>query len=155
VKLSAQAKYALRAIFDMAYHDSGCPSKIERICQRESIPEKFLEQIMRKLKAGGLVESRRGPKGGFSLLKAPEEITVGEIVRILEGPCNHDCCYDNDDETLENCEVSSRGVTSATWRDLAARIDEVLESVTIADMCARAARFGIKSEGEKGFMYII
>lgn len=145
----------MRALFDIAYHDKGGPSKIETIATREDIPEKFLEQILRKLRAAGLLASRRGPKGGFSLITPPEDLTIGQVVRALEGPCTHDCCYDTDDETIANCEVSSRCVASATWRDLAREIDALLDSVSVADMCDRGRRFGIRSEGEKGFMYII
>jgi len=155
VKLSAESKYAMRAMFDIAYHSTGQPAKAEEIARRESIPEKFLEQILRKLKGAGLLSSRRGPKGGYALAKPAEEITVGTIIGSLEGPCGHDCCYETDAEQIESCELTSRCVTASTWRDLARQIDELLESVTVADMCARAQKFGIRREGGAGFMYMI
>lgn len=155
MKLSAEAKYALRAMFDIAYHEDGRPTKAESIARREGIPEKFLEQILRKLKGAGLLDSKRGPKGGYSMLQAPEDVTVGAIIRAVEGPCEHDCCYDTDAETLERCSLSSRCVTASTWRDIAKKIDLLLESETVADMCTRAQRFGIAREGGTGFMYMI
>jgi Rrf2 family protein len=152
MKLSAEAKYALRAAYDMAYHGS---AKIEHIAAREGIPAKFLEQILRRLKAANLVESRRGPKGGYALTRQPQQITVREVITAIEGPCYHDCCYGTDDETLQNCQVTSKCVTAAVWRDLAVKIDGVLETVTLADICDRARRFGIPREGQSQFVYII
>ena len=155
MRLSAEATYALRAVFDIAYHDGGGPSKADEIATREDIPCRFLEQILRKLKGAELVDSRRGPKGGYTLLREPENVTVGEIIRAIEGPTEHGCCYDTDAETMRFCEVSSKCVTSATWRDVADRINQVLENVTVADMVARAERFGINRASAQGFIYVI
>jgi Rrf2 family transcriptional regulator, iron-sulfur cluster assembly transcription factor len=155
VKLSAEATYALRAVFDIAFHDATGPAKSEQIAEREDVPVKFLEQILRKLKGAGLVESRRGPKGGYSLKPPAEEITVGAVVRAIEGPTLHGCCYQTDAETIQNCDLSLRCVTSATWRDLAVQINDVLETVTVADMLERAARFGFRRKDYDGFVYII
>jgi Rrf2 family iron-sulfur cluster assembly transcriptional regulator len=155
VRLSAEATYALRAVFDIAYHDNGGPSKSDQIASREDIPPKFLEQILRKLKVAGLVESRRGPKGGYTLTKPPQEITVGAVVRAIEGKTAHGCCYETDDETMRFCTITSRCVTSATWRDLAEHINTLLETVTVADMVARGERFGLRRAGYQGFVYVI
>ncbi|MCC7341751.1 MAG: Rrf2 family transcriptional regulator [Bryobacterales bacterium] len=82
---SVKGEYALRAIFDLAEQPPGTPIRIADIAQRQDIPQKFLELILAALKQGGFVESRRGAEGGYMLARAPELISVGEVLRFLEG----------------------------------------------------------------------
>ncbi len=86
MNLSVKGEYALQAIFDLASHPSGEPIKIAEIAKRQRIPQKFLELILAGLKQGGFVESRRGAEGGYLLARSPESITVGEVLRFVEGP---------------------------------------------------------------------
>ena len=83
---SVKGEYALQAIFDLASHRSPDPVKIADIARRQKIPQKFLELILASLKQGGFVESRRGAEGGYLLARAPESITVGDVLRFVEGP---------------------------------------------------------------------
>ena len=85
MNLSGKSEYALAAIFDLAAHDNGEPVKIAQVAKRQRIPQKFLELILGELKHGGFVESRRGVDGGYMLARAPESITVGEVLRYVEG----------------------------------------------------------------------
>ena len=82
---SVKGEYALRAIFDLAEQPPGIPIRIADIALRQDIPQKFLELILAALKQGGFVESRRGAEGGYMLARAPELISVGEVLRFLEG----------------------------------------------------------------------
>jgi Rrf2 family protein len=82
---SVKGEYALRAVFDLAEQPPGTPIRIADIAKRQDIPQKFLELILAALKQGGFVESRRGADGGYMLARAPELITVGEVLRFLEG----------------------------------------------------------------------
>jgi Rrf2 family protein len=146
----------MRAMFDIAYHDYGGPTKSERIADREDIPPRFLEQILRKLKNAKLLESRRGPKGGYKLARPPEAISVGDIIRAVEGdPVEHDCCYETDAETIKFCQLTSKCVAAAVWRDLSAQMCDLLQSVSVSDMCRRAEVFGIRRGGYEQFMYVI
>jgi len=86
MNLSVKGEYALQAIFDLSSGPSGEPIKIAEIAKRQHIPQKFLELILAGLKQGGFVESRRGAEGGYLLARAPESITVGEVLRFVEGP---------------------------------------------------------------------
>lgn len=84
--ISQKAKYALRALVSLSRAGRGQSRMIGEISQEQAIPKKFLEQILLELKRAGIVNSRRGRMGGYELLKAPEEITYGEVLRLIDGP---------------------------------------------------------------------
>src|ERR1017187_3129760 len=86
MNISVKGEYALQAIFDLASQRLGEPVKIADIARRQKIPQKFLELILAGLKQGGFVESRRGAAGGYLLARPAESLTVGEVVRYVEGP---------------------------------------------------------------------
>ena len=83
---SVKADYALRAILDLAAQKPGEPVKIADIAKRRKIPQKFLELILVGLKQAGFVESRRGAEGGYLLARGADSITVGEVIRAVDGP---------------------------------------------------------------------
>jgi len=85
LNISVKGEYALLALFDLASHRRGEPVKIASIAARQHIPQKFLELILSQLKQGGFVESRRGADGGYFLARDGELITVGEVLRFVEG----------------------------------------------------------------------
>ena len=86
MNISVKGEYALQAIFDLASERPGEPVRIADIARRQKIPQKFLELILAGLKQGGFVESRRGAEGGYLLARAAESITVGDVLRFVEGP---------------------------------------------------------------------
>lgn len=86
MNISVKGEYALQAIFDLAAQRQGEPVKIADIANRQKIPQKFLELILASLKQAGFVESRRGAEGGYLLARAPDSLTVGEVLRFVEGP---------------------------------------------------------------------
>ena len=85
MNISVKGEYALQAIFDLASQRPGEPVRIADIAHRQKIPQKFLELILAGLKQGGFVESRRGAEGGYLLARGAESITVGEVLRFVEG----------------------------------------------------------------------
>lgn len=87
--ISVKGEYALQAIFDLASQRPGEPVRIAEIARRQQIPQKFLELILASLKQGGFVESRRGAEGGYLLARPPENLSVGEVLRFVEGPAPH------------------------------------------------------------------
>jgi Rrf2 family cysteine metabolism transcriptional repressor len=88
MNISVKGEYALQAIFDLSTQASTEPVKIADIAKRQQIPQKFLELILASLKQGGFVQSRRGAEGGYLLARSPAQITVGEILRFVEGNPN-------------------------------------------------------------------
>jgi len=110
--ISQKAKYGLRALVALAKAGPGASLMISDIARDQAIPKKFLEQILLELKRAGLVYSKRGRLGGYGLLRAPEEITFGEVLRLIDGPIAplpclskiaYRRCMDCGDEA--NCEI--------------------------------------------------
>ena len=85
MNISSKGRYALQALFDLASQSTDEPVKIAGIAKRQKIPRKFLESILSSLKQGGFVESYRGAGGGYHLARLPESITVGEVLRFVDG----------------------------------------------------------------------
>src|SRR5216683_337724 len=85
MNISVKGEYALQAIFDLASNAGPDPVKIAEIARRQKIPQKFLELILASLKQGGFVESRRGAEGGYMLSRRAESISVGDVLRFVEG----------------------------------------------------------------------
>src|SRR5690349_18911363 len=86
VKLSSKGRYGVRALFDIAFHNDGRPTQIREIAERALIPARFLEQIFQDLKKAGIIASKRGPRGGYHLARPAAEISVGDVLRALDGP---------------------------------------------------------------------
>jgi Rrf2 family iron-sulfur cluster assembly transcriptional regulator len=155
MRVSSKAQYAMRALFDIAYHNLGRPTKVEAIAEREDVPPRFLEQIFQDLKEAGMVGSKRGPTGGYFLRRSPETITVGEIVRAVDGPIEASCCFATDEEVRRLCAVTSKCVTAAVWRDIAERMQAVMDSVTLADLSLRGEALGVARKPDADFHYVI
>ena len=86
MRISSKGLYALEAMVRLARNYPQKPTKIHEIATQDDIPEKFLEQILLALRNGGVLKSKRGVEGGYSLAKASDDITLGEVVRLLDGP---------------------------------------------------------------------
>jgi len=152
--LSTQSRYGVRAIFDIAYHSEGLGTQVKDISRRQGISARYLEQIFQKLKRAGIVGSKRGPSGGYFLAKKPEEITIGEIVRVTEGNIDPVLCRDPENST-KPCDKVGECVTRIIWNEAGKRLKEYFDSVTIKDLCKMAQEMGLKKELDRRFMYYI
>lgn len=155
MRLSSKMMYALRALFDIAFHNFGRPTKVDSIAEREEVPPRFLEQIFQDLKAAGLVGSKRGPNGGYFLLRSPDSVTLGDVWRAVEGTLDHPCCFTNDDEMRAKCAITSKCVTAAIWRDVVIQTEKVLDSFTLSDLSLKGESLGLKRDADAGFSYSI
>lgn len=155
MRLSSKTIYALRALFDITFHNHGRPTKVECIAEREQVPPRFLEQIFQDLKSAGLVGSKRGPNGGYFLLRSPESVSLLDVVRAMEGQFEHACCFATDEEVRQKCQVSSKCVTAAVWRDVATSIDNVLASITLSELSLKGEQLGVKRDTDSDFSYVI
>jgi Rrf2 family protein len=136
--ISHKAKYALRALVALAQAE-GDSLVISEIARRQRIPKKFLEQILLELKHEGIVASRRGKVGGYMLLRRPEQVTYGEILRLVDGPIAPLPCLSR--TAYQRCADCS-GEESCEVRRVFARVAEasraVLDRTTLADSLAKA-----------------
>jgi Rrf2 family protein len=154
MRLSTQSRYGVRAIFDIAYHSEGLETQVKDISRRQGISPRYIEQIFQKLRKAGIIGSKRGPSGGYFLNKKPEEITVGEIVRVTEGGIEPVLCLDPED-SAKPCDRLGECVTRLIWNEAGSRLREYFDSVTIKDLCRRAQEIGLKKELDRRFMYYI
>lgn len=122
----------MEALLDMAIYSDGTHMTIKSIAERQSIPEKYLEQIFSTLKKGGLIRSVRGAQGGYLLAETPDKITVRQILNALEGPLSPVACVVEGQET--DCKRYDYCVTRIFWRSMMEELNRVTESVTLADL---------------------
>jgi len=134
MKLSTRSRYGTRMMLDLAQHYNQGPIHIGDISKRENISVKYLEQLIIPLKKAKFIKSVRGPKGGHLLAKSPNEITVGEIVSILEGGINLSSCI----EKPEVCDRKSRCLVRGVWEEATKAMYDKLNSVTLAEMINKA-----------------
>ena len=127
--ITKKNQYALRAIFELAKHNGKGPQKISEIAKAQAIPEKFLEVILNQLKGSGLVDSKRGFYGGYYLIRSPEKITVGDIMRFLEGDVDPTDCVALVPET--NCPFKGDCAFFPMWNRIKDAIFNVYDETTI------------------------
>ena len=150
VKLSSKGCYGVRALFDIAFHNDGKPTQIKEIAERERIPARFLEQIFQDLKRAGLIGSKRGPRGGYHLARPAREISVGDVIRALEGPV---AVLASDEEAGDD--PSGPDTIAAVFRDLATSIEHCFDAISIADVCERGAALGVRRRAREPVNYVI
>ncbi|HUB80887.1 MAG TPA: Rrf2 family transcriptional regulator [Bryobacteraceae bacterium] len=124
MNISVKGEYALQAIFDLATQRPGEPVRIGDIARRQAIPQKFLELILAGLKQGGFVESRRGAEGGYLLARVPESITVGDVLRFVEGP----------QQTRHRSRRKGDSPFSDMWRQVDESVSSIIDKTTFADL---------------------
>ena len=130
MKLSTRSRYGTRMMLDMAKHCNEGPIQLGEIARRVDVSVKYLEQLIIPLKKADYVKSLRGAKGGHMLSRAPDEITVGEIVDVLEGGINLTDCVGNP----EVCEKHKDCLTRSIWEEATKAIYEKLNSITLAEI---------------------
>jgi len=126
MRVSKKAQYGLRAMVYLAKHCSKnrvCPLK--EISEKEKIPFDFLEKIISELQAAGLVEAKKGVQGGYFLVKEPEKITAGDIVRVLESTVPVSCA---------GCQMARICSAKSVWEDVQDSVDSALDSTTLKNL---------------------
>lgn len=137
MKLSTKSTYGLRAMVNIAMAKDGGAISIKDISKREGISSVYLEQLLNKLRRENLVKSIRGPSGGYILSKDAAKITVGDIVKTLEGSITPVDCAAGREGYKSVCQHKSTCVAKTVWAKLAKAIDDCLESVTLEDLCSQ------------------
>lgn len=145
MKLSTKGRYGIKAMVELAInYERGCKLSISQLADRQGISASYLEQLIGSLRKAGLVTAARGAQGGYSLSRAPELISVGEVLKALEGSTAIVDCVGTDGTDCTNaCSCSARPL----WLKLQRGIDNVLDSTSIRDM---ADDYKIQSERMNG-----
>ena len=130
MKLSTRGKYGLYAMVYLAQKAEEGPQPLRAIAQL-GLPDHYLEQLLGSLRKAGLVTTVRGAQGGYMLAKEPQEYTVGEILRLLEGNLAPVACVD---DTKEACTRADECVTMEVWREIKDAVNKVVDNITLADL---------------------
>jgi Rrf2 family cysteine metabolism transcriptional repressor len=134
VKLSAKGEYALRSMVDLAMHRAEARVSIQEIAARQAIPHRYLEQVLLQLKRGGLLESKRGATGGYHLTRPPDDITVADVLRAIEGEG-----FPFEPTPGRRGRWSRGDDLAELWQALADAVAGVIDKLTIGDLAAHAA----------------
>jgi len=133
MRISTKGDYATRALQDLALHYDQGPIAIEKIAGRQGLPVRYLEQLLLTLKRAGFLLSKRGVNGGYSLAKPPGQITLGEILRTVDGPIEAIYCVDQPQE----CARGSDCVLRDVWSEVGRAVSAIVDHTTLQDLCDR------------------
>lgn len=137
MRLTTKSRYGTRLILDLAIYGEGEPVPLSDISKRQNISLKYLEQLIRKLKKEGLVKSQRGPFGGHMLAKSPGEITIGTIVRTLEGQTAITDCAEEDNQLCGTCNQAGDCLSRWVWLEASRAMFDCLDNITIQTLITK------------------
>lgn len=135
MKLSTKGRYGLRALVDLAQYSEKDPVSINSIANRQDISERYLEQLMARLKKAGLVKSIRGVGGGYILAKSPSQISVGDVLRALEGELEPAECSAYHEE---GCKAADICVTKYVWKKINESINDTVDGIGLDELVAES-----------------
>ena len=134
MKLSTRGKYGVRAMYEIALRGAGEPVPLKTIAANQGLSVHYLEQLIGPLREAGLVTSVRGARGGYMLGRPPEEITIAEIITLLEGPITPSDCVGDDGGHVEHCGCPDGCVARGIWERVREAVVGLLSSMTLADL---------------------
>lgn len=135
MKISYKGDYSLKVILDLSFHYNKEMVSIVDLAKRQDIPKKYLEQILLELKKGGFLQSKKGPRGGYSLAREPEFITLGDVVRYIEGSVYPISCIDPAGPS--ECLEKNLCVFAPVWKEVGDAISGIIDNITFADLMKR------------------
>ncbi len=147
MRLSTKSRYGLRALFDIAYSNEARPAQIQDISRRQDISPRYLEQIFQGLKRAGILKSKRGPQGGYTLARKPEQITVLEIIKATEQDALIVDCAGQAKKPRRRkneCPFEDKCVTQTVWKEASDLLDELFGNMTLETLCQRGQAMGIE-----------
>ncbi|HXJ44936.1 MAG TPA: Rrf2 family transcriptional regulator [Bryobacteraceae bacterium] len=154
--ISKRTQYALKAMVALARRYREGPVMIASLAKEESLPIKFLETILLEMKGRGLLESKLGRKGGYRLNRPPNAITVGSVIRVIEGPLAPlPCASETAFKACEDCPDVEHCATRIIMRQVRDAISDVLDRTTLADLVKQADEGRLEPAAPEAFMYQI
>ena len=132
MRLSTKGRYGMKAVLDLALHSNEGLISLKSIADRQELSENYLEQLFASLKKAGVVKSTRGSQGGYELGRAPNEISVGDILRALEGSLAPVECVEDSEQPA--CEKSENCVTRLIWIKIRDSVNEVVDSISLEQL---------------------
>lgn len=144
MKINTSIQYGVRALCDIVYHGEGTLVHVRDISKRQDISPRYIEQIFQKLRKGGIVKSVRGPDGGYFLARRADEITVGDIIRAIDGKSIQLVnCRGDQRLSGKPCERLERCVVSDIWGGASKRLMDYFDSIRLKQICEEARKRGV------------
>jgi Rrf2 family protein len=128
MKVSQKCQYGLRAVYELAKRYGNGPVAVADVAKVQAIPPRFLELILRQLRQGGIVESRRGPQGGYTLAVRPDQLTIGRVIRFFDGPLAPVSCVAEEPST--ECPLHGRCAFLPMWERAREAVSAVFDTTT-------------------------
>jgi len=153
VKLTVRGEYVLRSLVVLGVNHGRGVIQVGQIARQQNIPKRFLEQILNDLKEAGVVESRRGARGGYHLARPPEKISLVEVIRLIDGPLAPVSCVSEKFYERCSCPDESRCGIRSIMKEVRDAILTILGKLTVADLCDRVRQ--LQGQHENPFDYVI
>ncbi len=134
MKISTRGRYGVLAMIVLAEQHGSGPTSIKEIVEQQGLSHSYLEQILGPLRRAGLVRSVRGPEGGYLLARTPEEISVGDVLRVLEGPLVPVDCVEEEQNIQQTCERQDACSARQVWMSLKKSLTDVVDSISLQDL---------------------
>ncbi|MBO4213938.1 MAG: Rrf2 family transcriptional regulator [Lachnospiraceae bacterium] len=136
MKLSTKGRYGLRAFVDIAIYSEKEPVSLAEVAKRQDISISYLEQLMTKLKKANLVEAVRGASGGYVLSRKPEDISVGDVLRALEGDLSPVECATEEESCEHSCGATGHCTTRLVWKKINDSVNDTINNIFISELVA-------------------
>jgi len=133
IKFSTRGEYGIRFMMDLARHHGKGPQPLSESARNEALPLAYLEQLAARLRRAGLIVSHQGAHGGYELVREPRDVTVGEVMRILEGPISPMLCATEGESDMQ-CERQEFCGATIVWERVRDSVAQALDSLTLADL---------------------
>lgn len=144
MRLTTKSRYGTRLILDIAVYGKKKPVPLSDVSSRQNISVKYLEQITRKLKKAGLIDSCRGPSGGHMLAKSPDKISIGQIVRILEESTVIADCAEQKKKICGICNRAGECLSRWVWVEASRAMFDCLDKITISSLLSNKEKVSLK-----------
>ena len=131
MRISAKGEYAIRALLDLAVHHGEGLVPIQEVARRQNIPQRYLEQVLLLLKRAGILESKRGSAGGYQLVRSPAGISVGDVLRAVEGRVT---ALDVAGQPPSKTSDAAASDLAPLWREISGAVGEVIDRTTFGDL---------------------
>ncbi|MCF6273582.1 MAG: Rrf2 family transcriptional regulator [Rhodobacteraceae bacterium] len=146
--LSKKSSLALEAVLDVAYNARPNPVQSKDITERQGIQSRYLEQVLQFLVKRGILKGVRGPRGGYTLARERRRLTLGDVLRVIEG-------MENEDEKVESTSELGEKVIQPIWAEFHHDILARLDQITLEDLCVQAQKDGVERAGGDGSDFVI
>lgn len=154
MRFQTRTRHAVQALFDIAFHARGGQVQAREIAERQVVPIRYLEEVLQDLRRAGLIHGQRGPKGGYSLARAPEAISIEDVLRAVDPPSAESSPAAGDAGAARSTPAAEPAF-HLIWSEMGARLSELFSQMTLSELVTRAETAGMRRATGQPTMYFI